>query len=77
MNNEPRYNIYIVNRSEQAAVAVVGKDMSERQAEKRMMTALARINDGYYVADEIVGSEADLNYAAQIAANLEATPQLS
>ena len=36
--------------------SVIGKDMNERQAERRLQTGMTRINDRYYVDMIPVGS---------------------
>lgn len=69
MENEKRYNVYIMSDAGKAQ-ALIGGDMNERQADKRVMSGLMRIDrDNFFVADYEVGSEADLEAKKQLTKN--------
>lgn len=53
------YNVYIINITTGKAVRRIGHLLSLAKAEKRVMTGLMRINDGFYTAEFLVGSEQD------------------
>jgi protein involved in sex pheromone biosynthesis len=66
MENEKRYNVYIMSDAGKAQ-ALIGSDMNERQADKRVMSGLMRIDrDNFFVADYEVGSEADWEAKKQL-----------
>lgn len=49
---EKRYNLYIVDIHEKeanVAMACIGKDLTEQQAERRMTVALSQINNNYFI----------------------------
>lgn len=56
---EKIYNVYIVECKSGKASAKIGSNLNERQADKRVMTGLMRINSDFFVGDYEVGSEAD------------------
>lgn len=48
--NDSKYNVEIVEIATSKVVSVIGKGLSERQAEKRELTGLSRIDrDDYFV----------------------------
>jgi len=58
-NMEKIYNVYIIECETGKASAKIGSNLNERQANKRVMTGLMRINDNFFVGDYEVGSETD------------------
>ena len=47
-----KYNVYIVSKFRKGmniADTCIGKDMSERLADRREMTGLSRINEDYFI----------------------------
>ncbi len=47
---DKKFNVEIVEIKTKKVVSVIGKDLTERQAEKREMTGLMRIDrDNYFV----------------------------
>ena len=66
-NMEKRYNVYIVSIHDGKAESIIGKNLNERQAEKRVMSGLMRINtERYFVGDYEVGSEGDIKHSKQL-----------
>jgi uncharacterized protein YjbK len=60
------YNVYIVSNKGQAQ-ALIGENLSEERAEKRVMSGLMRIDrDNYFVGDYEVGSEQDIKFTTQL-----------
>jgi len=58
-----KYNIYIVKNQGGKAQQIIGRELSEERAEKRVMAGLTRIDtDNYFVSDIEVGSAKDLKY---------------
>lgn len=58
-----KYNVYIIEDKNNKAVQIIGKDMSERNADKREMTGLCRIDtSNYCVMAFEVGTKQDLHY---------------
>lgn len=56
-----RYNVYIIETATGEAVALIGKNLNESGAEKRIITGLGRIDrDNFFVAEIEVGSKQDL-----------------
>jgi len=65
-----KYNVYIVSIKNRQAEAKIGEEMTESQAEKRVLTGLSRIDrENYFVGDYEVGSEPDLKFAEDIKNN--------
>lgn len=63
---EKKYNVYIVS-NKGIAEALIGSDMSEKNAEKRVMTGLMRIDrDNYFVTDVEVNSVEDLKLSKDL-----------
>jgi protein involved in sex pheromone biosynthesis len=63
---DKKYNVYIMSDSGKAQ-ALIGENMNERQADKRVMSGLMRIDrDNFFVADYEVGSEQDLEAKKQL-----------
>lgn len=50
---EYKYNVYIVEIATGKAVGVTGMDMSEKRAEKRVMTTLSMVNRKEYFVDMV------------------------
>jgi len=68
MENNKRYNIYIMSDNTGKAQRLIGSDMNEKQAEKRVNSGLMRIDrDNFFVADYEVGSKADLDAKKDLA----------
>jgi len=44
-----KYRVEIVSIKDLSDITVVGKGLSESQADKREVTAMSRINEGYFV----------------------------
>lgn len=62
-----KYNVYIISNKGKVE-SLIGSDLSESSAEKRVMTGLMRIDrENYFVSDVEVGSKADLEYAKELA----------
>lgn len=66
MKNEKKYNVYIVSNTG-IAVALIGENMTPKNAEQRVMTGLMRIDRAnYFVTDVEVGSEIDLKHKKEV-----------
>jgi hypothetical protein len=63
---DKKYNVYIVEYKDGDSVTCIGKNMNDRQAEKRVMTGLMRCDrDRCFVTDEEVGSDRDKELQAR------------
>lgn len=59
MKNEKRYNVYIMSDAGKAQ-ALIGKNMTEERADKRVMSGLMRINqDNFFIVNYEIDSEDD------------------
>jgi len=51
--NEPKYNVYIVDKKTREIVSTIGTNLSERMAERREMSGLMRIDTDNYFIDTV------------------------
>ncbi|MCK5357686.1 MAG: hypothetical protein KAJ48_04760 [Elusimicrobiales bacterium] len=49
MKAEKRFNVNIVERKTNKIVSVIGKNLSEKRAERREETGMGRINEHYFI----------------------------
>ena len=53
MKKEKRYRVEIVDSDTNKVVSVIGKNLNEKQMEKRIETGLMRINSDKYFVREV------------------------
>lgn len=71
MNNEKRYNVYIVEFKGGDSVTCIGENMRDSDAQKRVMTGLMKCDrDRCYVTDEEVGSDRDIELQERLKKSL-------
>ena len=62
-----KYNVYIVSVRSGKAESLIGSNLTEERAEKRVTTGLMQINkDNYFVGEYLVGGKEDIKFGKDV-----------